>query len=88
MKAKVVYKYPLGMGPNTVALPKNAKIVHIGMQEGFPMMWVEHPHEWESYEKRFFEIFGTGNPIPEDAEHISTFFDPPFVWHVYETAGK
>ena len=33
---------------------------------------------------RHFEVYGTGQPIPLHTEHVGTFFDGPFVWHVYE----
>ena len=82
---KVVWKFALGMGLNVITVPVGAKIVHIEMQDGFPQLWAEISDPSSSHvEVRQFEIFGTGHPIPDKAQHVGTFLDPPYVWHVYE----
>jgi hypothetical protein len=85
---KVVYKYAVSPhNGKAVELPRPAKIVKVGMQGDTLMLWAEHgvPDANTSHVTRHFDVFGTGHPIPEDAVHVGTFFDGPFVWHVYET---
>lgn len=82
---KIVWKFPLGMGPNKIDMPIGAKVVDVAMQGGFPHLWVE-VQDPEKVERRLFEVFGTGHPIPDEYDHVGTFHDPPFVWHVYENS--
>ena len=85
---KVVYKYEVSPERGkSVELPADARIIHVGEQGDILMLWAEHgwPDANTSHVTRHFDVFGTGQPIPEDARHLGTFFDGPFVWHVYET---
>jgi hypothetical protein len=40
--------------------------------------------------QRTFQVFGTGQPLPEDAQWRGTTDRDPsgFVWHLYEMVGK
>lgn len=29
------------------------------------------------------QVFGTGQVVPDDAEHVGSVLDGPFVWHLY-----
>lgn len=84
---KVVYKYEVPPSTRLVELPRDSRIVHVGEQLDLLMLWVEHgvPNDNTTYTSRHFDVFGTGGFIPEDSRHVGTFFDGPFVWHVYET---
>jgi len=33
---------------------------------------------------RSFACRGTGHPLPENALHVASWQDPPFVWHLFE----
>ncbi len=84
---KVIFKYEiLGRG-TPVVMPADAKIVHVGQQDDRLMIWAEHicPDENTTALSRIFDVFGTGQSIPDTAEYLGTFFDSPFVWHLYET---
>ena len=84
---KVVYKYEI---PNdrghVVKLPADARVVQVGMQDDRLMLWAEHgwPDANTSHVARYFDVFGTGHPIPFESEYVGTFFDGPYVFHVYE----
>ena len=49
--------------------------------------WAEH---WEGrdfiFHRRAYQVFGTGQPIPEDASYVGTCQRLPsgLVWHLYE----
>lgn len=45
-------------------------------------LWVEGKAHLKAWRK--FEVYGTGAAIPEYAEHIITWRDGQFVWHLYE----
>lgn len=85
--AKTVYKYPAPIGE--VQLPDIATIVHVGMQNGVITVWAEVPlfPPTPAWEQRSYKIYGTGQPIPDNAVHVTTLFDGPFVWHLYEVSA-
>jgi hypothetical protein len=85
---KVVYKYPIPEGKNTLTLPKGAKVVHVGTQHHVPMLWIEHqePFEGQETEVVAYQTFGTGHGIPDFAGFLGTIFEGPFVWHFYQVA--
>lgn len=84
---RTIYKYPLGITDEFwLSLPKDAEILHIGVQEGMPMLWaiVDPEAVWDS---RRLLVVGTGHLLPDGASkltHVSTFQEGPFVWHVFE----
>lgn len=80
---KQVWKYPLTMGINEVLLPAEHKIVHVALQHGNITMWAEVSLANVPYKPIPVSVVGTGHDIPEDTEHVGTFMDGPFVWHVY-----
>lgn len=100
---KRVYKYPLyvpmknsGSPLTDILMPKNAKVVHVGLQEGVVTIWAEvdddalqaavSGREWDG---RRFAVYGTGDTIPDDdAVHVGSLMDGIFVWHVYETPSR
>lgn len=71
-----------------VHLPRNAKIVHVGIQKRYTVSaWYERSFEEAfatPYEEHVFQVYGTGHPIPLDAEYVGTVIDGILVWHLYE----
>ena len=65
-------------------LPFGAKVLLVEMQGEQPCIWamVEASNTPEA---RTFSVVGTGHPLP-NGEYIGTFQQPPFVWHLFETA--
>jgi len=85
---KTIYKYPLNSDRiSVINLPINAKILTAAIQNKIICIWAEVDTKTPTKE-RFFEIFGTGWEIPQDMgierKYVSTVFDGPYVWHVYE----
>lgn len=84
---KVVYKYMVPNERSTpIEMPVDSKVVHVDLQRGDLMLWVEHGWVDENTPrtKRCFDVFGTGHAIPFESTYVGTFFDGPFVFHVYE----
>ena len=90
MKQNVIFKYELL--PNAqLYLPKDAKILSVGVQSGSIMLWALVDSDEMSLEFRNIIILGTGFHIPDeykDAKFIGTVFMnkglKQLVWHVFE----
>lgn len=71
----------------TQALPKNAEILTVGMQEGKLRMWVLADSSG-TLEERLFQIVRTGHKLETlDGYHrayLATVIADPYVWHVFE----
>jgi hypothetical protein len=87
--ARTIYKYPVVMSADyDVILPEAHRVIHVDWQGGMgaglePQMWVEV--DTDSAMRPFaFAIVGTGHPVPDGMEHVGTWQEPPFVWHLYE----
>ena len=81
-----IYKYQVFENlPFELDLPAGSRVVHVGLQQDNPQMWVEGDNE-QPQEKHTFMIFGTGWDIPPQWQYISTYLSPGqnFVWHLYE----
>ena len=85
---RTIYKYRLPVGAVFhVAMPTDAKIIHVGNQDGSVHIWAEVENA-NPRETRNFVIVGTGHEMPRDeGRHIGSAIVPPFVWHVYEIGG-
>ena len=66
-----------------VSMPKGARILHTGLQDGKITFWAEVVQSAEK-EMRKFLVVGTGWELPPDRNYIGTAQAPPFVWHIYE----
>lgn len=91
---KRVYKYRIEIaGVFTINLPVGAEILHLGVQ---PLLESDSryqiPYLWAlvdplvSTEDRIFHIYGTGHdvPHPELLNHVGTWQQGAFVWHMFE----
>ena len=93
---KTIYKYTLDITqdePHVLTMPTGAEIIHVQDQYGADqvMLWAVVDTGRESCERRF-DIFGTGDQMPEDAlhhEHIGSTVTASgsLVWHVFERIG-
>jgi len=81
---RTIYKYPVNLtGFTTVHLPIFGKIVRVGLDPSANIcFWVEMNLGDELF-PRSFCIIGTGHEIPDDFNHIGSFSDGPFIWHMY-----
>lgn len=84
---RTIFKYDLMLGYNSLYLPDGYKVVHVAEQYGNLTMWVEQPAMQHSARAHTFNVYGTGQQIPDDrAVHVGTaLMNSGLVWHVYET---
>lgn len=85
---KTIWKFPLAaVSPYSVRMPKGAEVLTVQRQDKMACIWAMVDPDADT-ENRYFEIYGTGNPIHEDTalsrRYIGTFQVSPFVWHVFE----
>jgi hypothetical protein len=81
-----IWKFPFGITDVvTLHMPRGARILHAGMQGHTACVWALVDSEAPKVE-RVFRVVGTGNPLCGDGlmEHIASFQEPPFVWHLFE----
>lgn len=80
---KVVYKYEVGLLRKSTHFALKGEVICAGPDaSGIPCVWIEgHPGVTE---QRSFEVFGTGNPIPDNSKAHGSYLNEPFVWHIYE----
>jgi hypothetical protein len=85
---RTIYKYPLELVDlQTLELPAGAELLTVQMQDGRPCLWAEVATSAPA-RPRTIAIYGTGNPIPGDAEieYIGTFqmHGGALVFHAFE----
>jgi len=85
---RTVWKFPLTEpSPFSLRLPVGAKVLHVAEQHGTSTLWAEVACDDDfqaAFEERTFYVVGTGDRIPDEAgSHVATWFDDPFVWHLY-----
>ena len=81
---KTIYKYPLTLSDNPISMIKGAEILTVKLQNGTPTLWALVDEDEYLQESRLIVIRGTGHTIEDNAKHITTYMDDPFVWHVFE----
>ena len=81
---KTIYKYQLTLSDNPISMIKGAEILTVKLQNGTPTLWALVDEDEYLQESRLIVIRGTGHTIEDNAKHITTYMDDPFVWHVFE----
>lgn len=85
---KKIYKYPLALADAEVVqldIPQGGQILTMGVQQGIPTLWVL-VEVGRPEERRMFRTVGTGHDVPGGVKFVGTWFDGPYVWHVFEVA--
>jgi hypothetical protein len=60
-------------------------IVHVGCREvSVVEFWATHDPDNYPPVQRWFQVFGTGQPLPDSADYRGTAVAGPLVWHLYE----
>lgn len=82
----VIYKFPLLA--NLISRPLTDrvlyKVLHVGFDPGGkPCVWAEVVPSVQSAYDTYVRIVGTGEEVPLGTDHIGTYTEGPFVWHVY-----
>jgi hypothetical protein len=79
----IIYKYMLPLSAvTTIKLPDSFSVVLVGEQQGAVYVWIEMDAE-SKVSDYSFHVFGTGQPIPSNYQHLGSVIINPFVWHVY-----
>lgn len=93
---RVVHKFPISLTRMFDVPCGPGQVVMVGRDAGqTPCIWIEREVEPVPrmgvgaplsivYPRRTFAVHGTGEPIEGDMKHVGSFFDGPYVWHVYE----
>jgi hypothetical protein len=81
---KTIYKYPLTLSDSPITMPKGAEILTVKLQNDTPTLWALIDTYVGLEESRLIVIRGTGHTIEDNAKHITTYMDDPFVWHAFE----
>lgn len=81
---RVIYKYELMLGYNSIYLPEGYKVLKVAEQYGTLTMWVEQD-SYRPSRNVVFNVYGTGYSIPnQNAMHVgSEIMESGLVWHVY-----
>lgn len=68
----------------TIMLPKNGRILKVGMQGDCVCFWVMFNHPEPQVEARYFYVIGNNQVTPEGTNYLDTVFDGAYVWHIFE----
>ena len=80
---RTIWKFKLQFEERfTLPLPDDYKVLKVS--DGY--MWIEGTHGGPIKEltKRMFTIVGTGTSVPDGFQHVGTYFEGAYVWHVYK----
>ncbi len=91
MSTRSVRRYVIAIGERaTVRLtsPAGPLLRVASRDEGVIEFWDEHIDDGDGFD-RVFEVFGTGHPLPPDAQWRGTASrtETGLVWHLYELRG-
>jgi hypothetical protein len=82
---KVVYKYPVNAGADSMELPLGAEILKIDSQDGGVFLWALVSPEQVITATVIFDVVVTGQPFhAEDREYVNTFFIDALVFHLFK----
>lgn len=81
--SKVVYKYEVDKY-FTLNLPAGWKPVMVAEQRELPFMWVEFDKDDKELWQHYFQVFATGEELPELCSHLGSWQRGAFVWHLYQ----
>lgn len=81
-----VWKYPLRLergDEQDFDMPAGARVVHVAPQAGVATLWADVETSAAVLRRRFL-IVGTGYPAPDDGEHVGSWQQGSFVFHLFE----
>lgn len=85
-----VYKYPFKIADHfEIDLPQGARILKVETQDDIPCIWALVDTDQKPLPHGYW-IFGTGHQIDSGSrlvgEHVASFQQGPFVWHLFANA--
>ena len=84
---KTIYEYPFDIRDEfTLEMPAGAEVLTAQTQGDHAYLWASvNPATSAPVTQHTFRLFGTGQYFSEvGVKYISTFQQPPFVWHLFE----
>lgn len=82
---RTVYKYVMNTPRTVLHIPYNAEVVHAGIQNELPVLWIDLDTNDYNTADRIFEAFATGVEIPDNYVHLGTIITKnELVWHIFE----
>lgn len=87
---KTIYKYQIQLEDYfELKLPKNARILHFGLQDEKTFIWVLIDTKENRYDTRAFRLAGTGHPIQDNINDLlfigTIIYDKKkLVFHLFE----
>lgn len=83
---RTIHKYELQITDvQRVGLPVGWQTALVDVQGSKACLWAIIDTD-APIEDEVIDITGTGRPAPMGGEHIGSFQQPPFVWHVWRRA--
>ncbi len=77
-----IFKYPITLD-DAIPMPDGV-VVLVGLDPaGSVCVWVQHADPDGRKIDRDLFIVGTGHEVPQPANHLGSFVQGPYVWHVY-----
>jgi len=77
------YQVALSAEPTVLMVPPPAQFLAAGWQ-GMPVVWfLADPDEMPPKVPITVRVVGTGWDVPDDATHLATVHNPPYVWHLF-----
>ena len=87
---KTVWKYSIPVDDRDHPLP--VRVVHVGPDSTaltILTVWAEvDVSDSPTVPTAPYRVFGTGHPIPDEAEHVGSVPVGPFVWHLYRLVAS
>jgi hypothetical protein len=81
---RTIHKFPFAVRDQIeIEAPVGARVVHVENQGGEPCLWMEVQTD-HAMGRHFFTIRDTGHEIPDNVQHVATWKDGPFVWHMFK----
>lgn len=87
--ADAIYRYEVPVDDRWHPLQLSGRIVHVDCRNPRVVeVWAFRTDDTEAAEVRSLRVFGTGQPLPPDVQHVGTAIAPggQLVWHLIETA--
>lgn len=87
---RTIWKFNLGAGTTIHEMPKGAKVLSIGWQNGVAVIWLLVDPSAPKV-RRGFWLVGTGNQLSAAIEgfaFVGTLVGTPFVWHVFDAGER
>lgn len=84
---KTIWKFKITKSEQYYELPAGARVLRFAPQNGSTYFWALLDQN-APLARRAFGVFGTGWDIPDDATHMQSCEDGPYIWHLFELVPR